>query len=123
MSEPTFHANTITFAVSREMALDFGLVEPTPEEAAERAARTARWEGWRARHRAQQATMVAALNETGDAVTTAILALHSSNGSEYPECQGCDFSGAESEPPEWPCRTVLELARAHGIPEPEPYSL
>lgn len=108
-----------TFNVSREYALDMGMIEPTPEELAERNDRS------RAFHAEQQARRVQALDaleqlRSKDSLTASILDLHSCDtGADWsPECAGCDFSGYEGEPPEWPCRTILALAEHHGIDMP-----
>lgn len=28
-------------------------------------------------------------------------------------CEGCDFDGAEAEPPAWPCRTIEVIIETH----------
>jgi hypothetical protein len=30
------------------------------------------------------------------------------------KCAGCDFSGFEADPPDWPCRTVQHIAEYNG---------
>lgn len=110
-----FERNTIAFNVSREMAVDYGLVEPTPEESAQRAARTAEWKRKDALRRQADVDMLAALRAKDDPATDAMLDLHQSTGDSYPECHGDDFSGYDGERPEWPCRTVLALAKVHGV--------
>ena len=114
-----FERNTIAFNISRDTALILGLVEPTPEEAAEMAANAAEWDRKNARLRQADGAMLAALRAKNDPATNAVLDLHVGTGSDYPECEGDDFTGAEAERPEWPCRTVLALAKAHGVPTRE----
>lgn len=64
--------------------------------------------------------MHAALKAKADPTSHAMIELHApSEDATFPECQGCDFSGVEGEPPEWPCRTVIALANVHGIPTRE----
>lgn len=91
---------------------------PTPEEeAAERARAAERVQ----QRRTDAATLLAALDAIDDPATSAVMALHRPDGHEcggYMDCDGDDFSGYEAEGPVWPCRTVLALADAHGIPVP-----
>ena len=46
-----------------------------------------------------------------------MLDLHSQQPNRYGfgTCEGCDFSGYEGDPPDWPCRTVALIAERHGI--------
>jgi hypothetical protein len=114
--------NSIAIRVSREMALDFGMVKPTPEERAARARQAARFRAWRERHAEQEAAMVAALREQTDPVTAAMMSLHAPNRLDWSGstvCDGCDYQGYEADPIEWPCRTVYTLATVHGVPHPE----
>lgn len=111
--------NAITIQVSRDMLVGLGMVEPTPEEKAEQDRRMVRYKAWESKHAAQLAAMTRALDERGDRVTRLVLDLHSRTARD--ECSGCDYSGYESEPPEWPCRTIEALAHAHGIPMPDRY--
>ncbi len=71
-----------------------------------------------ARHRAKMQVWVAAqeaLAALTDGAARVVLDLH----HRTPEgCAGCDFGGWESEPPEYPCRTVYAIAAAYGIPMP-----
>jgi hypothetical protein len=104
-----------TVQVSRDMALDYGLVEPTPAEKAQRDA-------WAAEYaqRKQAATealpvFVAALDAVTDPVARVVLDLHKDDRGS---CAGDDYSGYEGEPPGWPCRTVEAVAAALGITVP-----
>lgn len=104
-----------TVQVSRDMALDMGLVQPTPAERAEQ-------EAWRVEYaqRKQAATealpvFVAQLAAVADPVARAVLDLHK---AERGWCEGDDFGGYDGERPEWPCRTVEAVAAALGITVP-----
>lgn len=99
--------------VPRELLLDAGVVEPTPDERAEAERRAAEY-------RAREAVRAASLEQLRrrlDAVTEqparAILDLHAENARH--ECEGDDFEGYDGEPAAWPCRTVLEIAAHYGI--------
>lgn len=115
-----FTGNSFVITVSREMALDYGMVEPTPEEAAERAASMAAFLEQQERNRQQFLVAIAGLRGRGG-LTAALLDLHAPDlDADYlVECPGCDFSGYEGEPPSWPCRTIELLADHHGIEIPE----
>ena len=110
--------NTIAMSVSREMALDYGLVEPTPEEKAEREESARKWRQKRAEARPGTVAYLAALDGITDRPSRIVLDLHSRGAGHYPECTGCDYEGYESEPPSWPCRTVDAIADHYGIPTP-----
>lgn len=115
-----FEFNTVALSVSRDMLLDLGMVEPTPEEAAERHAsavafyheRVAAWAVYEAAR-----VQLAALT---DPVSRALLDLHVPDDPEAPErCEGCDWSGYDGQPGAWPCRTVAAIAEHHGIAVPD----
>lgn len=100
--------------VSRDTAIDLGMVKPTAEEQAKR-------DGWAAEYerRKQAATeawpgFVAALDAATDPVARAVLDLHKREGS------GCGGENGDGygEPEDWPCLTVLAVAEALGIPVP-----
>ena len=114
-----FKKNTIVMSVSREMALDAGIVEPRPEEKAEREESARKWRQKRAEARPGTVAYLAALDGITDQPSRIVLDLHSRGTSHYPECAGCDYSGYEGEPPEWPCRTVETIAAHHGIATPD----
>lgn len=103
--------------ISREVAVAYGLVEPTEEENAAMRARHFHYAAWRQRRDERHQRVTAALREAGD-LERRLMELHSAN--DRGECQGCDFSGGEGEPPEWPCRTVALLAEHHGLQIEEP---
>lgn len=48
----------------------------------------------------------------GDSTARAVLAVHCPEGSS---CAGDASGGYEDEPPDWPCRTVLVVARQVGV--------
>ena len=81
----------------------------------------ARLRAWAARRAAARQNMLDRLRAIRDDATVAIVALHKPTRavSDYPECDGCDYGGYDGEPPEWPCRTVLALAKVHNIPAEE----
>lgn len=98
---------------TREMLLDAGMVEPTPEERAamERAEAEARQRAAvRAEKLAEARRQFAALD---DPLTRVVLDLHAED--EHGDCEGCDFGGYEGERPGWPCRTVEAVAAHYGI--------
>lgn len=115
MSEQEISVKRSSYLVpfAREVAIDAGLIEPTP---AERADRERSVEYWR-RRAAEQATRLNAARHRLDGVTDplsrAVLDLHSED--ERGTCKGCDFDGYEAERPNWPCRTVEVVAAQYGI--------
>ena len=114
-----FRRNTIAINLSREMAIDHGLIEPTPAEKAARDAATARWREYDNRLKQADKAMLASLYMLNDRTANVVLDLHKPTDGSYPECEGDDFHGAEAERPEWPCRTVIAIAQAHGSPTRE----
>lgn len=99
---------------SREVALDLGMVEPTEAERAEIESRAAAARAWRAERDVERATAREHLAEITDPLARTILDLHTEN--ERGECTGDDMDGYETEYPEWPCRTVVAVAKHYGIP-------
>jgi hypothetical protein len=104
-------------AVPRELLLDHGLVEPTEQERAQAERGAAEAEQRRAEHAAKLAVGREQLAGIVEEPARTILDLHC---EERGECQGCDFGGYEGEPPDWPCTTVVTVARHYGIDLPEP---
>lgn len=101
--------------ISRDEAIDRGMVKPTAEEKAKRDA-------WRVNYerRKQAATeawpvFVAALAAVTDPVGRAVLDMHKADQQWCAGCEGWDNSG---ESPAWPCDTVETVAKALGIPIP-----
>lgn len=89
------------------------LLGPRPELTAEEraAAEEKRRDTWRRYRKAR--LQLASLR----GVARVVLDLHIVDEHGY--CQGDDFGGWESEPPSWPCRTVLAIAQRHEIDLPE----
>lgn len=81
----------------------------------------ARLQAWVARRAAARQNMLDRLRAIRDDVTVAIVALHKPTRavSDYPECDGCEYGGYDGDRPEWPCRTILTLAKVHNIPTKE----
>jgi hypothetical protein len=108
----------IVVPISRALAVQEGIVKPTPAErvaarlhrssvAREAAERTARRNLW----------IIHAKLATGD-VGAALLDLHAPEDGDLivPDCTGCECE-CDTEP--WPCASVLVLAKAAGL-EPPP---
>ena len=120
MSDFNPKRNSIAFRISREMAIDYGMVEPTPAESAERDEQLRRFREKQAAERKKwTGETIPALRMT-DQLTRRILDLHAPDleAGWTPQCPGCDFGGYDGEPPEWPCRTIVALAEHHGIALP-----
>lgn len=102
--------------MTRQMLLDAGLVEETPEERAESERLRAQWE----RQEAEKARVLQAardaLGAVPDPLARKVLSLHTENASG--QCEGCDVDRYESWQPEWPCRTVELIALDYGIELP-----
>lgn len=115
-----FQRNSIAINVSREMALDWGLVKPTPEE---KVRRDAELESFR--HRRMIANMglpaaLAALDDITDQPVRQVLDLHArrAEGVSW-QCDGCDQGPYANDLPEWPCSTVELVAAHYGIRLPD----
>ncbi len=109
--------------LSREMALQYGVVEPTPEERAERDARHAAHLEEKAAAQAELPAALAALDAIQDTWARRILDLHGRDADTYRVgwvCSGCDMDGYEAERPEWPCRTTATIAEGFDITIPDP---
>jgi hypothetical protein len=111
-----FFKNSIALRISREMALDFGLVEATEAEKRKRDADRAAFEAKRAAAQPRLREALAALDAL-DGLARDVLDLHTFDRTQpYSQtCEGCDFAGYEGDPPDWPCRTVDLIAKRHGI--------
>lgn len=94
-----------------------GVSKPLTE--AEKAEREAHWKEYRdSRHQLHKDLLgrCDTVNATLRVTLRAILELHRpSSGQYFIHCQGCDYSGYDSEPPEYPCRTV-ELIKERLLP-------
>jgi hypothetical protein len=96
--------------VPREVMLDLGLVEPTPEE--RREADRVEAEAEARRDEAARKAARKALAEITEQPARAVLDLHKSVDGY---CDGCEFGGYEAEAPWWPCDTVDVIAKHYGI--------
>lgn len=103
--------------ISRERALEYGLVEPTSSELEQIREYNAKWNAWQDRQDERHRLAAEALRSAGE-LERRLMDLHSAN--ERGECEGCDYSGIEGEPPDWPCRTFALLAEHHGLQIKEP---
>ena len=125
MTDALFQRNAFAFTMSREDAIAYGHVKPTEEE------RVAMRDRLRVSMREQYAEHTAdwevqqvagpALAAITDERSRALLDLHSirSHGWDGAYCDGCEFSGMEAEPGEWPCSTVRLVASWHSIELPK----
>jgi len=112
-----FFKNSIALRISREMAIDFGMVEATEAEKRKRGEELAAYRAKRAAAQPRLRAALAALDAL-DGLARDVLDLHAfdrSNRYGWHACEGCDFSGYEGDPPDWPCRTVELIAGHHGI--------
>lgn len=103
--------------ISREQALEYGLVEPTSSELEQIREYNRKWIAWQDRQDERHRLAASALRSAGE-LERRLMDLHCVN--ERGECAGCDFSGYDGEPPEWPCRTVALLAEYHRLQIEEP---
>lgn len=106
-----------TITLSRGMALDLGLVDPTPQEAADQAERRAWARGWHAEQIQRRAEWFSAVRDAAGPVAAAMLDLHVPD-ELLDDCEGCTvdtYDGRVS----WPCATVLAAADAVTIPAPD----
>jgi len=102
-------------SLARARALDAGIVEPTPQEAADKAA-------WLAASRVEQAQLeqaraawFEAVLEAAGTVGAAILKTHVPG--EFGDCEGDGFDRFAGL--SWPCATLIVGADAAGVPIPE----
>lgn len=107
--------------ISRELALDYGLVQPTDAERAEALERSRLWRLRTLQAWAVYDLMRPALADLRDPVSRAVLDLHEpdENGVEYAgRCTECHDGGEMGDRLEWPCATVRAVASVHGIETP-----
>lgn len=88
----------------------------SPEE---RARRDAERDERRAEDKRLTAEARTALGLIQHPVARVVLDLHKEAGEYYRHCEGCDFGGFEAEEPEYPCRTVVVIAKHFAIEMPE----
>ena len=80
----------------------------------------ARWAAEREAAQPAFRVALADLEQVTEPWAVALLALHHRDDNRYtPQCRGCDWSGYEGEPPDWPCRTVDVIAEHLGINWPD----
>lgn len=103
--------------ISREMAVDHGLIEPTPEERQQARVRHEEYERERQAVLARIDAARPKLNALTDPTARAVLDLHSEDDDHT--CEGCDWDGFEAERPPWPCSTIRVVAEVHDIYIPE----
>lgn len=102
--------------VSRDQGIDWGIVEPTEAEKAQRAERDAKYQADRKAATEAWPVFVAALTEVTDPIARLVLDLH---GSRDGYCRGCEFGGGgDAESPAWPCTTTTAVAAAVGVHVP-----
>lgn len=106
--------NYVAMRISREMALIYGMVEPTPEEAAEMARNRAEYATERAEAAEEMTVAMMRLDELADPFARAALDLHAPN--ERHECSAC-WRGDEHA--DWPCETVDAIATVANIGLPD----
>lgn len=106
-----------TLQVPRAMAVDFGLVEPTPQEAADMATSRAWARKWHADRIQRRAAWFSAVRDALYPDAVAMLDLHVPD-ELLDDCETCTVDPYDARVP-WPCATVLAAAQAVGVPEPE----
>lgn len=111
--------------VSREQAIDYGYVEPTPEEVAQREALTARYVASSRAAWAEYEVTAAALEAVAEPAVRAVLDLHAPDMNTFDVTCSADVYDSEMGDHEtYPCETVRAIANAYGIPLPSyPLSL
>lgn len=121
-----WRANSIALRFSREFLLDMGVVEPTPEEAADAERRLADYRVRVARAWLQYDYARMRLNPASwvepDPTAQAVLELHQPVLGWHDrrlECHGCEAEGFEWDYPAWPCSTVTAVAAVFGVPLPD----
>lgn len=107
------HGHVVT--LSRALALDAGLVTPTPQETADRAA-------WVAVNRVERAALEQARAAWFEAVLAAagpvgVAILKTHVPGEFGDCEGDGFDMFAGLT--WPCATLIVGAEAAGVPIPE----
>ena len=104
-----------TMLISRDTAVAFGLVEPTPGEQAR--IDVARVDYERQKQAATEAlpVFVAQLAAVADPVARVVLDLHKDEGGG---CDGCELGSYAEDRPAWPCITTTSVADTLGITVP-----
>lgn len=114
------HKHAAFIPISREVALEYGLVEPTEEERREQEERDARWDEEAHMRRIATTNWLNGLTrlKTINQLARALLDLHAWS-QEYGRntCAECVRSDDDHE--DWPCRTVRLITAHYGNPAPE----
>ena len=113
MTEPddglTIRTASYVIPVSREMAIDHGLVQATPEEIAARNDRGQRFHAEQRALREAFADPIKVLTKARGLVGV-MAALHAPHDGDYDvTCTGCPEDN-EYGPPDWPCSTIVAVA-------------
>jgi hypothetical protein len=108
-----------TVPISREMAIDAGLIEPTPEERAqeerERAEHLTAVEAARPQYeRALRLVEVLALSDDDKSLAARLLHQHATHDDICDRCTGEDYVS-------WPCDVVQTIVAHYGAPFPDPW--
>lgn len=116
MSE--FRTNSFVYRVSREEAIAYGHVKPTPEEVEHHNTESrVRWEKsvaeWEEADRFRSA-----LADVTDPVARVVLDLHRPLDDDTAECDHC-VRGEYGDHEPWPCDTVEAVSQALGIKPPD----
>lgn len=121
MSDPlSLTKHSVAIRISREMAVAFGHVEPTPEEAAESAAAAQRHREAQAHSWALYDAARPLLDAIDAPVARSILDMHGPSTIERPQCTECDGGDDYAM---WPCPTVERIAAHYDIDMPDPWHL
>ena len=114
MSEINPHKNAYAIRITREMALDYGMVEPTPEERAKRDAEREEFARRKAALQARKGEILHALDRLADDPTLGhIVRHHMPDDDARRYCRGCDM-GCSCEAAAWPCSTIALILDHHG---------
>ena len=119
-----FKKHSVAIRISREMALDMGLEEPTPEEAAQREARHREYVIERNQRTLIREAAWAWLGSIKEPALRAVLDLHAMVDPEHPEwsdptCAHCYDDTEMGDHTTWPCETIRAIADVRGIEVPK----
>ena len=107
--DPQKHA--IAMNLSRDLALMYGLVEPTEQERAEREEWSRKFDERQAAAKLRKGEWLAALASVADPALRAVIDLHDLDAGQ---CRGCD-QGCSCDLAEWPCSTIKAILDALGV--------
>lgn len=109
--------NSYTIPLSREQAIDYGFVQATPEEIAERNAAGERFHAEQRALRAAFREPIRVLNN-GRGLVAVMAEMHAPVESDYDvTCKGCP-PDRENGPQDWPCETIGAVAEWARVPLP-----